>query len=85
MLALVLSFVYVNSYSKITFDVCFYREKKKVLLNNEHRIMLRMAPDYDHLPLMNKVEASQEPSITLLGSTRMRHVCVAEFEKRGLA
>ena len=33
-----------------------YREKKKVLLNIEHRIMLRMAPDYDHLPLMNKVE-----------------------------
>merc|ERR1719195_2319410 len=28
-----------------------YREKKKVMLNIEHRIMLRMAPDYDHLPL----------------------------------
>lgn len=24
-----------------------YREKKKILLNIEHRIMLRMAPDYD--------------------------------------
>merc|ERR550534_3194100 len=33
-----------------------YREKKKVMLNIEHRIMLRMAADYDHLPLMNKVE-----------------------------
>ncbi|KAI1309348.1 Serine/threonine-protein kinase mTOR [Halotydeus destructor] len=33
-----------------------YREKKKILLNIEHRIMLRMAPDYDHLPLMQKVE-----------------------------
>ena len=33
-----------------------YREKKKVQLNVEHRIMQRMAPDYDHLPLMNKVE-----------------------------
>ena len=32
-----------------------YREKKKILLNIEHRIMLRMAPDYDHLPLMQKV------------------------------
>jgi len=42
-----------------------FREKKKVLLNNEHRIMLRMAPDYDHLPLMNKVEASQ--NVTLKG------------------
>nr|WIM49540.1 HIF1a pathway protein [Daphnia magna] len=33
-----------------------YREKKKILLNIEHRIMLRMAPDYDHLSLMQKVE-----------------------------
>ena len=33
-----------------------YREKKKILLNFEHRIMLRMAQDYDYLPLMNKVE-----------------------------
>jgi len=24
-----------------------YREKKKILLSIEHRIMLRMAPDYD--------------------------------------
>ncbi|WAR26259.1 MTOR-like protein [Mya arenaria] len=33
-----------------------YREKKKILLNIEHRLMLRMAPDYDHLSLMQKVE-----------------------------
>ncbi|XP_044740220.1 serine/threonine-protein kinase Tor [Chrysoperla carnea] len=33
-----------------------YRDKKKILLNIEHRIMLRMAPDYDHLSLMHKVE-----------------------------
>ncbi|XP_053307789.1 serine/threonine-protein kinase mTOR isoform X5 [Spea bombifrons] len=33
-----------------------YREKKKILLNIEHRIMLRMAPDYDHLTLLQKVE-----------------------------
>lgn len=33
-----------------------YREKKKTVLNIEHRIMLRMAPDYDHLNLMQKVE-----------------------------
>jgi serine/threonine-protein kinase mTOR len=32
-----------------------YREKKKILLNIEHRIMLRMAPDYDHLSLLQKV------------------------------
>lgn len=33
-----------------------YREKKKTVLNIEHRLMLRMAPDYDHLNLMQKVE-----------------------------
>lgn len=33
-----------------------YREKKKILLNIEHRIMLRMAPQYEHLTLMQKVE-----------------------------
>jgi serine/threonine-protein kinase mTOR len=32
-----------------------FREKKKTMLNIEHRIMLRMAPDYDHLTLMQKV------------------------------
>ena len=33
-----------------------YRDKKKIVLNLEHRLMQRMSPDYDHLPLMNKVE-----------------------------
>ncbi|XP_050299177.1 serine/threonine-protein kinase Tor [Anthonomus grandis grandis] len=33
-----------------------YRDKKKILLNIEHRIMLRMASDYDHLTVMQKVE-----------------------------
>eukprot|EP00095_Tigriopus_kingsejongensis_P005635 maker-scaffold420_size176246-snap-gene-0.24 protein:Tk05635 transcript:maker-scaffold420_size176246-snap-gene-0.24-mRNA-1 annotation:"target of rapamycin" len=33
-----------------------YREKKKILLNIEHRIMQKMTPNSDHLPLMNKVE-----------------------------
>jgi FKBP12-rapamycin complex-associated protein len=33
-----------------------YRESRKILLNIEHRIMLQMAPDYDSLTLMQKVE-----------------------------
>lgn len=33
-----------------------YREKRRILLNIEHRIMLQMAPDYDNLTLMQKVE-----------------------------
>lgn len=33
-----------------------YRESRKILLNIEHRIMLQMAPDYDSLVLLQKVE-----------------------------
>ena len=33
-----------------------YREQHKILLNIEHRLMLQMAPDYDHMTLMQKVE-----------------------------
>ncbi|KAJ0421785.1 armadillo-type protein [Aspergillus carlsbadensis] len=33
-----------------------YRETRRILLNIEHRIMLQMAPDYDNLTLMQKVE-----------------------------
>lgn len=32
-----------------------HRDAHKVPLNLEHRLMLAMAPDYDHLPLVNKV------------------------------
>jgi len=33
-----------------------YRESRKILINIEQRIMLQMAPDYDNLTLMQKVE-----------------------------
>ena len=33
-----------------------YRENRRILLNIEHRIMLQMAPDFDNLTLMQKVE-----------------------------
>lgn len=33
-----------------------YRELRKIFLNIEHRIMLQMAPDYDSLTLLQKVE-----------------------------
>ncbi|GAA93365.1 uncharacterized protein L969DRAFT_91224 [Mixia osmundae IAM 14324] len=33
-----------------------YRDSRKILLNIEHRLMLQMAPDYDHLCLMQKIE-----------------------------
>jgi len=33
-----------------------YRESRKIVLNIEHRLMLQMSPDYDNLPLLQKVE-----------------------------
>ncbi|CAD6937427.1 unnamed protein product [Tilletia controversa] len=36
-----------------------YREQEKILLNIEHRLMLQMAPDYEHLTLLQKVEVFQ--------------------------
>ena len=36
-----------------------YRDARKVLLNIEHRLMLQMAPEYDRLTLMQKVEVFQ--------------------------
>lgn len=33
-----------------------YREKRRKMLNSEHREMLKMSLEYDHLPLMHKVE-----------------------------
>eukprot|EP01051_Picozoa_sp_SAG22_P024327 SAG22_NODE_6697_length_822_cov_0.925311_2_plen_177_part_01 len=37
-----------------------YRESHKVILNVEHRLMLQMAPDYDQLTLMQKIEAFED-------------------------
>lgn len=33
-----------------------YRDTRKILLNLEHRLMLQMAPDFDALPMLNKLE-----------------------------
>ncbi|KAJ6818004.1 serine/threonine-protein kinase TOR [Iris pallida] len=33
-----------------------YRDARKIFLNQEHRLMLAFAPDYDRLPLIAKVE-----------------------------
>jgi FKBP12-rapamycin complex-associated protein len=33
-----------------------YRERKKIMLNNEHRIITRLAPNYEHLTAIQKVE-----------------------------
>ena len=36
-----------------------FRDARKTPLNIEHRLMLGMSPDYDHLPLIHKVEVFQ--------------------------
>ncbi|KAI7861526.1 armadillo-type protein [Spinellus fusiger] len=36
-----------------------YRDSRKILLNIEHRLMLQMAPDYDNLTVIQKVEVFQ--------------------------
>jgi phosphatidylinositol kinase/protein kinase (PI-3 family) len=36
-----------------------HRDAHKVPLNLEQRLMLAMAPDYDHLPLVNKVRGER--------------------------
>ncbi|KAF7309844.1 Serine/threonine-protein kinase TOR [Mycena indigotica] len=33
-----------------------YRESRKVVLNIEYRMMIQMAPDYENLPLLQKIE-----------------------------
>lgn len=44
-----------------------YRDKKKTLLNIEHRIMLRKAPNFDRLTLMQKVEIFEHALETTKG------------------
>lgn len=36
-----------------------YRDVRKIFVNLEHRLMLAFAPDYEHLPLIAKVEVFQ--------------------------
>lgn len=47
---------YVSNSDTLHVLIREYRDSRKILLNIEHRIMLQMAPDYDCLTLMQKVE-----------------------------
>ncbi|XP_043210340.1 serine/threonine-protein kinase mTOR-like isoform X1 [Amphibalanus amphitrite] len=49
-----------------------HREKKKIMLNIEHKIMLRMAPDYEHLTLLQKVEVFEHALETTKGDDLAR-------------
>lgn len=39
--------------------ICDYRKARNILLNIEHRLMMQMAPDYDVLCLLQKIEVFQ--------------------------
>ncbi|XP_037075764.1 serine/threonine-protein kinase mTOR-like [Pollicipes pollicipes] len=49
-----------------------HRDKKKIMLNIEHKIMLRMAPEYEHLTLMQKVEVFEHALETTKGDDLAR-------------
>ncbi|SCZ93158.1 BZ3500_MvSof-1268-A1-R1_Chr6-2g08497 [Microbotryum saponariae] len=47
---------WVNSTDTLHVLIKNYRDSHKILLNIEHRLILQMAPDFDHLCLMQKLE-----------------------------
>ncbi|KAI0228314.1 phosphatidylinositol kinase- protein kinase tor1 [Massospora cicadina] len=49
-----------------------YREHRKILLNIEHRLMLQLAPDYDNLTLLQKVEVFEYSLENTLGQDLYR-------------
>ena len=44
-----------------------FREARKIPLNMEHRLMLGMAPDYDHLTVIQKVEVFEHALSSTVG------------------
>jgi len=54
-----------------------YREARKVLLNLEHRLMMKLAPDYDLLTQLQKVEGERscvhQPSAAESSGVSPRH------------
>ncbi|KAF6172500.1 hypothetical protein GIB67_007013 [Kingdonia uniflora] len=49
-----------------------YREARKITLNQEHKLMQGFAPDYDHLPLIAKVEVFQHALLNTEGNDLSR-------------
>ncbi|RWR77912.1 serine/threonine-protein kinase TOR isoform X2 [Cinnamomum micranthum f. kanehirae] len=49
-----------------------YRDARKIFLNQEHRLMLAFAPDYDHLPLIAKVEVFEHALLNTEGNDLAR-------------
>jgi len=49
-----------------------YRDARKIPLNVEHRLMLGMAPDYDHLTVIQKVEVFEHALESTSGAPKER-------------
>ncbi|CAB40167.2 TORC1 serine/threonine protein kinase Tor2 [Schizosaccharomyces pombe] len=49
-----------------------YRESRKILLNIEHRLIIQMAPDYDRLTLLQKVEVFEYALLSTTGQDLYR-------------
>lgn len=52
-----------------------FRDARKIPLNIEHRMMLGMAPDYDHLTVIEKVEVFQHALESTSGDSQV--LCLA--------
>ncbi|EEB07626.1 phosphatidylinositol kinase Tor2 [Schizosaccharomyces japonicus yFS275] len=49
-----------------------YRESRKIMLNIEHRLMVQMAPDYDRLTVLQKVEVFEYALLSTTGQDLYR-------------
>ncbi|KAB2050892.1 hypothetical protein ES319_A12G018000v1 [Gossypium barbadense] len=49
-----------------------YRDARRITLNQEHKYMLSFAPDYDHLPLISKVEVFEYALLNTEGNDLSR-------------
>lgn len=53
-----------------------YRDARKIPLNVEHRLMLGMAPDYDHLTVIQKVEVFEHAMDSTSGEEGFKEAAV---------
>ena len=56
----------------LAITVCF---PFQIFLNQEHKLMLAFAPDYDHLPLIAKVEVFQHALQNTEGNDLAKVLC----------
>ena len=60
-----------------------YREDKKIILNTENREMMKLAPEYDLLPLLQKVEVFETALERATGRGRSQSISSYELNNFG--